>query len=96
MPSSSTARRRNAATGNLPQSQPARDCLNKLEIPVWGGQITHRANYSLALAEGEGVKEYDSDDSSASEISRLWIAIEKSVKAIRRARDGTGMHRVAA
>jgi len=74
----------------------ARDCLNKLKIPLWGGQISHRANYSLALAQGEGVREYDADDSAASEIARLWIAIEKSVKAIRRARDGTGMHRVAA
>lgn len=74
----------------------ARDCLNKLQIPVWGGQITHRANYSLALASGEGVNEYDAGDGSATEIERLWIAIEKSVKAIRRARDGGGMHRVAA
>ena len=74
----------------------ARDCLNKLQIPLWGGQISHRANYSLALAEGEGVREYDADDGSANEIARLWIAIEKSVKAIRRARDGNGMHRVAA
>jgi chromosome partitioning protein len=74
----------------------ARDCLNKLQIPVWGGQITHRANYSLALAAGEGAKEYDDGDASASEIDRLWIAIEKSVKAIRGARDGAGMHRVAA
>jgi chromosome partitioning protein len=74
----------------------ARDCLNRLEIPVWGGQITHRTNYSLALAAGEGVKEYDAGDGSVSEIARLWIAIEKSVKAIRRARDGAGMHQVAA
>ena len=74
----------------------ARDCFNKLQIPVWGGQITQRANYSLALASGEGVDEYDGHDGSANEISRLWIAIEKSVKAICRARDGTGMHRVAA
>jgi chromosome partitioning protein len=74
----------------------ARACLNKLQIPVWGGQITHRATYSLALASGEGAKEYDAGDSSASEIERLWVAIEKSVKAIRRARDGGGMHRVAA
>jgi chromosome partitioning protein len=74
----------------------ARECLNKLQIPVWGGQITHRANYSLALASGEGVKEYDAGDGSATEIERLWIAIEKSVKAIRHARDGAGMHRVAA
>jgi chromosome partitioning protein len=74
----------------------ARDCLNKLEIPVWGGQITHRATYSLALASGEGAKEYDAGDSAATEIARLWIAIEKSVKAIRGARDSRGMHRVAA
>jgi chromosome partitioning protein len=74
----------------------ARDCLNKLQIPVWGGQITHRANYSLALAAGEGVREYDAEDGSAGEITRLWTAIEKSVKAIRRAREGGGMHRVAA
>jgi cellulose biosynthesis protein BcsQ len=74
----------------------ARDCLNKLQIPVWGGQITHRATYSLALARGEGAKEYDADDSAATEIARLWLAIEKSVKAIRTARDGGGMHRVAA
>ena len=74
----------------------ARECLDKLQIPVWGGQITQRANYSLALASGEGVDEYDSHDGSANEIARLWIAIEKSVKVIRGARDGTGMHRVAA
>ena len=74
----------------------ARECLDKLQIPVWGGQITQRANYSLALASGEGVDEYDSQDGSANEIARLWIAIEKSVKVIRGARDGTGMHRVAA
>ena len=74
----------------------ARDCLNKLQIPVWGGQITHRTTYSLALASGAGAGEYDAADSSASEIARLWTAIEKSVKAIRSARDGAGMHRVAA
>jgi chromosome partitioning protein len=74
----------------------ARDCLDKLQIPVWGGQVTHRASYSLALAYGEGAHEYDAHDSSATEIARLWGAIEKSVKAIRDARDGSGMHRVAA
>jgi chromosome partitioning protein len=74
----------------------ARDCLNKLEIPVWGGQITHRASYSLALASGEGAREYDAEDSAATEIARLWLAVEKSVKVIRSARDGAGMHRVAA
>jgi chromosome partitioning protein len=74
----------------------ARECLGRLQVPVWGGQITHRANFSLALTEGEGVKEYDSDSYSTAEIGRLWLAIEKSVKAIHGARDGAAMRRVAA
>ena len=74
----------------------ARECLGRLEVPVWGGQITHRASFSLALTAGEGVKEYDSDSYSTAEIGRLWLAVEKSVKAIHGARDGAAMHRVAA
>jgi chromosome partitioning protein len=73
----------------------AREILGALQIPVWGGQITQRANFSAALAEGEGAKEYDSGSTAAAEIARLWLAIEKSVKAIHGAREG-GMHRVAA
>jgi chromosome partitioning protein len=79
-----------------PSVASARECLARLRIPVWGGQITQRASYSLALAEGEGVKEYGVDSYSADEIGRLWLAIEKSVKAIHSARDRTGMHSVAA
>lgn len=74
----------------------ARECLTELKTPVWGGQITQRASFSLALAEGEGVKEYDIDSDSTAEIGRLWRAIEKSVTAIRGAREGAVMHRVAA
>jgi len=74
----------------------ARESLLGLNIPVWGGQITQRANFSLALAEGEGAKEYDADSFAAAEIGRLWLAIEKSVKAIHGAREGAVMHRVAA
>jgi chromosome partitioning protein len=74
----------------------ARECLARLRVPVWGGQISHRANYSLALTEGEGMKEYDADSYSTAEIGRLWQAIEKSVKAIHGARVGATMHRVAA
>jgi hypothetical protein len=33
---------------------------------------------------------------AAAEIGRLWLAIEKSVKAIHGAHDGAVMHRVAA
>jgi cellulose biosynthesis protein BcsQ len=74
----------------------ARESLGGLQVPVWGGQITHRSNYSLALAEGEGAKEYDAESQAASEISRLWNAIDKSVRAIHGAREGSVMHKIAA
>src|ERR1700728_2260412 len=69
----------------------ARESLTKLNIPVWGGQITQRTNFSQALADGEGAKEYNADSAAAAEIGRLWLAIEKSVKAIPRGPEGTGM-----
>jgi chromosome partitioning protein len=74
----------------------AREGLAKLRVPVWGGQITHRTNYSIALAAGEGAREYDPDSAAASEVSRLWAAIEKSVKAIEGAYAGAAMHKAAA
>jgi cellulose biosynthesis protein BcsQ len=74
----------------------ARKTLAELHIPVWGGQITQRSAFSLALEEGEGAKEYDADSYAAAEIGRLWAAIEKSVKAIHGAKEGGAMHRVAA
>jgi chromosome partitioning protein len=74
----------------------ARESLLDLNIPVWGGQVTQRTNFSLALGEGQGAREYESDSLAAAEIARLWIAIEKSVKAIHGVREGAAMHRVAA
>jgi len=75
----------------------ARESLAAMRVPVWGGQITTRANFVLALSEGEGVKEYDADSMAAAEIARLWSAIEKSVKAIRGLADAAGaMHKRAA
>jgi chromosome partitioning protein len=74
----------------------ARDSLGDLRIPVWGGQITQRANFSLALAQGEGAKEYEATSQASAEIGRLWLAVEKSVNAIHGARQGAAMHRVAA
>lgn len=79
-----------------PYVREARKVLTHLNVPVWAGQITQRTNYSLALAEGEGAKEYDAHSEAAAEISSLWLAIEKSVKAIHGAYGGTTMHRVAA
>jgi chromosome partitioning protein len=74
----------------------AREQLAKLRVPVWGGQITQRTAFSLSLADGEGVKEYDASSPAASEIGRLWTAIDKSVKAIEGAYSGSTMHKAAA
>jgi chromosome partitioning protein len=73
----------------------ARAVLTSLNVPVWAGQITQRNNYSLALAEGEGAKEYDAASEAAAEISALWNAIDKSIKAIHGAYEGAAMHKVA-
>ena len=61
----------------------ARDALAKFKAPVWNGQVTNRADLLLALGKGEGAHEYSAEGRAASEISRLWAAIERSIKAIR-------------
>jgi chromosome partitioning protein len=73
-----------------------REVLAGLNVPVWAGQITHRTIYSLSLEYGEGAREYDENSPAASEVSSLWNAIERSVKAIHGAYAGAAMHRVAA
>lgn len=80
----------------LPAVTQARRYLSQLEVPVWGGQISHRASFSLALTEGEAAKGYDADPSATAELNGLWSAIEKSVKVIHGARNKAAMHRVAA
>jgi chromosome partitioning protein len=65
-------------------------------VPVWGGQISHRASFSLALTGGETVRGYDADPCATAELNGLWSAIEKSVKVIHGARNKAAMHRVAA
>ena len=79
-----------------PMVAQARTSLAALQIPVWGGQITQRGHFSMALSEGEGAKEYAAASNAAAEIARLWSAIEKSIKAVHGARDGAGKHRAAA
>lgn len=75
----------------------AREALAKFRVPVWGGQVTNRADLILALAHGEGAKEYFAEGRAASEISRLWSAIERSIKAIRGTVSSSGaMHKQAA
>jgi len=75
----------------------ARENLAAMRVPVWGGQITNRANFILALAEGDGAKEYAADSFAAAEIARLWSAIDRSVKAIHGLVEASGaMHKRAA
>jgi chromosome partitioning protein len=75
----------------------AREAISRLNVPVWSGQITNRSSYALALASGEGVKEFEAQSQAATEIARLWTAIDRSVKAIHGAYANVGvMHRVAA
>jgi chromosome partitioning protein len=75
----------------------ARASLDALKVPVWSGQITQRADLSLALRNGEGVKEFDPDSAAAHEMKQLWSAIDRSVKAVHGAyKSARGMHQVAA
>ena len=75
----------------------AREALAKFRAPVWGGQITNRADLLMALSHGEGAREYQAESRAAQEIARLWAAIERSVKAIRGTASASGaMHKQAA
>jgi cellulose biosynthesis protein BcsQ len=80
-----------------PIAATARESLEKLKAPVWSGQISHRTTYSLSLADGEGAREFDPDSQAATEIARLFSAIERSVKSIQGAASSANvMHRRAA
>ena len=75
----------------------ARQSLEALRAPVWFGQITHRTTYQLALADGQGAREFDEESQAASEIDRLFASIDRSVKAIQgEYAHARGMHRRAA
>jgi hypothetical protein len=75
----------------------AREALAKFRAPVWGGQITNRADLLMALGKGEGAREYFAEGRAAAEVGRLWAAIERSVKAIRGTASASGvMHKQAA
>jgi chromosome partitioning protein len=56
--------------------------LDKLSIPVWSGQISHRAGYMGSLAAGASAGEADPNSAAGIEIARLWSAVERSVQAI--------------
>ena len=60
----------------------ARAFLDRQGIPVWSGQISHRAAYSLTLAAGASVCEQEPDSAAAYEMSVLWSAVSRSVEAV--------------
>ena len=75
----------------------ARQVLTDLEVPLWSGQITHRADFGLAIGAGQAAKEFDAGSAATAELAGLWSAVEKSVKAINGASlNARVMHRAAA
>jgi chromosome partitioning protein len=60
----------------------ARAFLDQQGMPVWSGQISHRAAYSLTLAAGGSVCEDAPDSIAAHEVSVLWSAVARSVEAV--------------
>jgi chromosome partitioning protein len=74
----------------------ARESLSSIKAPVWGGQVSHRTSFSLALAQGEDADEYDGASLAAGEIAALWSAINQSVKAIVGMTDAAAAHPNAA
>ncbi len=72
----------------------SRDFLDRHQVPVWAGQISHRASFALTLAVGGSAREHSPNTPAAAEIGALWSAIERSVEAVnaayRAAKEGRG------
>jgi chromosome partitioning protein len=64
--------------------------LEALRIPVWSGQISHRAGFQSTLAAGASAAEIGPNTAAATEIAGLWSAIERSVEAIAAAKFAPG------
>jgi chromosome partitioning protein len=61
----------------------ARGAMQALDVPTWGGQITHRPELSLSLAHGAGVNESHSGSAGSEEIGSLWRALTRSFDAMK-------------
>ena len=68
----------------------SRAWLDQNGIPVWSGQVSQRAGFSTTLAMGRSAGETAAELLAASEIARLWIAVERSVEAVNAALAGAG------
>lgn len=60
----------------------SRAYLDREGVPVFAGQISHRAAFNFTLAAGASAGEAEPNSLAAAEIERLWRAVEKSVAAI--------------
>ena len=60
----------------------SRAYLEQQGIPVWSGQISQRAAFTLTLGAGQSAGEADAESLAAAEIARLWRAVERSVEAV--------------
>ena len=69
-------------TREAPAVAQARAYLEREDVPVFAGQISHRASFSTTLAEGASAGEAEPNSLAAAEIEKLWRAVEKSVGAI--------------
>jgi cellulose biosynthesis protein BcsQ len=86
--------KRDGAESQLVTEMRARLAAHK--VPVWSGQISHRAIFAAALASGQGAKEYADHSVAAAEIAQLWSAVGRSVGAITGANEATKvMHKAA-
>ncbi|QRM35692.1 ParA family protein [Microvirga sp. VF16] len=65
-----------------PMVRDARGAMQALDVPTWGGQITHSPELSLSLAHGAGVNEFSSTSPASEEIGNLWRALTRSFEAI--------------
>jgi chromosome partitioning protein len=68
----------------------SRAFLDRQGIPVWSGQISQRAAYSLTLSAGASACESAPDSTAAAEIRALWSAVRRSVEAVNAARPRHG------
>ena len=60
----------------------SREALDREGVPVWSGQISQRATFSLSLAAGASVCEAAPDSAAAAEICALWSAVVRSVDVV--------------
>ncbi|MPZ36742.1 MAG: AAA family ATPase [Rhizobiales bacterium] len=60
----------------------SRAYLDREGVPVFAGQISHRAAFNFTLAAGASAGEAEPNSLAAAEITKLWSAVEKSIAAI--------------